>query len=90
MYGQNDTKGSCNYSCFGIFISVEYILQNGTPAYTTITLLMLSVLINLFSISSTVDEAAMRSVAILLKALPLQPDCVDQDITEAKSELFLK
>ena len=40
--------------------------------------------------SSTVDEAAMRSVAILLKALPLQPDCVDQDITEAKSELFLK
>ena len=39
---------------------------------------------------STLDEAAMRTVAILLKGLPLQPDCVDQDITEAKSELFLK
>jgi len=39
---------------------------------------------------STLDEAAMRSVAVLLKGLPLQPDCVDQDITEAKSEMFLK
>uniref|UniRef100_A0A7M5VE60 Ras-GAP domain-containing protein n=3 Tax=Clytia hemisphaerica TaxID=252671 RepID=A0A7M5VE60_9CNID len=42
------------------------------------------------AISCNLDEAAMRSVAILLKGLPLQPDCVDQDITEAKSELFLK
>lgn len=59
-----------------------------------ISLLLTNLIIRLknyfFLKFSTVDEAAMRSVAILLKALPLQPDCVDQDITEAKSELFLK
>lgn len=32
----------------------------------------------------------MKAIAILLKGLPLQPDNVEQDITEAKSELFLK
>ena len=39
---------------------------------------------------SGLDEAAMRAVAALLKGLPLQPENIENDITEAKSNLFLK
>ena len=36
------------------------------------------------------DECAMKAIAQLLSALPLQPEATDVDIMEAKSELFLK
>ena len=32
----------------------------------------------------------MKAIEILLKGLPLQPDGGEQDITEEKSDLFLK
>ncbi|XP_047141766.1 neurofibromin isoform X1 [Hydra vulgaris] len=42
------------------------------------------------AISCGLDEAAMRAVAALLKGLPLQPENISNDITEAKSTLFLR
>lgn len=40
--------------------------------------------------SRYLDECAMKSIALLLSGLPLQPEGTDIDIMEAKSELFLK
>lgn len=40
--------------------------------------------------NSELDAAVMRAITSLLANLPLQPEDIETDIVEAKSQLFLK
>lgn len=73
----------------------EIKFRNGLVEYLTDWVLHASDKIQnvskeILAISCSLDESAMRAIAILLKGLPLQPDDVEQELTEAKSQLFLK
>eukprot|EP00795_Rhopilema_esculentum_P015875 gene15875-7206_t len=65
---------------------VDYITEWVLHASTEIE----EVAPEILAISWTLDEAAMKAIVALLKSLPLQPENVESDITEAKSSLFLK
>jgi len=42
------------------------------------------------SICRELDATVMRAIASLLSGLPLQPEGMETDLVEAKSQLFLK
>lgn len=43
-----------------------------------------------FFVCRDLDATVMRAIASLLSGLPLQPEGMETDIVEAKSQLFLK
>lgn len=43
-----------------------------------------------FLVFRDLDATVMRAIASLLSGLPLQPEGMETDIVEAKSQLFLK
>ncbi|KAK3754965.1 hypothetical protein QZH41_017349 [Actinostola sp. cb2023] len=46
--------------------------------------------LDLTVLSNELDAAVMKAIASLLASLPLQPEDIETDIVEAKSQLFLK